>query len=259
MPSSLKDELLKRGPFLLGGASAELGPKPEPPLLRQILEGLTGYPAEQRDLEPTDLINLLLGAVPFKSLGAQAVKPGGPLRPAIARLLHMLRTVPDQMDPAAVFLTDRLHPFAPAPTLLTLPKGFELPPESGLSVRLQRPHDVADSYELKRAYEANRGLRREPKFSNRWETKDPIPTVSNPDELPFLNPVLGGQKTAPPLFVDGLKRGRNLGLFTSTDDIREIRNLSASGMNAAEIASKYHVNAKVIEDILKGNSFVWVK
>ena len=46
MPDSLKDTLLARNTPLLGGASAKIGAQPEPSGLRNVLEMLTGYPAD---------------------------------------------------------------------------------------------------------------------------------------------------------------------------------------------------------------------
>ena len=61
-PYSVKNDVLGRSPQLLGGASAKIGPKPEPSIPRKILEMITGYPADpDRDMGP---IEAMLATIP---------------------------------------------------------------------------------------------------------------------------------------------------------------------------------------------------
>ena len=77
----LARERLKSG-ALAGGASAKIGPKPEPSTPRKILEMITGYPADpERDMTPMDAIQMML-------MGTGAAKAAG-------KGFKALRDIPD--------------------------------------------------------------------------------------------------------------------------------------------------------------------
>src|SRR3990167_730068 len=89
MPDELRQELLKRSPNLMGGASAKIGAAPEPSISRKLLELVTGYPADpNRDIDPLDALQML-------TVGMGAAK-------GVSKGIKMLQGVPDALPEHAI-------------------------------------------------------------------------------------------------------------------------------------------------------------
>src|SRR3990167_987404 len=73
LASELEARLAKQP--LLGGASAKIGPQPEPSTSRWLLEMLTGYPADPtREMDPLDALGMMGTVIPGGGVAKTGIK-----------------------------------------------------------------------------------------------------------------------------------------------------------------------------------------
>lgn len=199
------------------------------PLLVQMIRkagGLFGGPDEQIVSAGMPM------AVHGKKIGKSVRPPDGEFgtrrHPAVEEMLKLLDGTPEAKDPAKVFLGEKLGgSYIPPATNPIVPKGFTLP--QGMQPR--RDPTLAGTRQVQQS------------FLEKVAQNPPMPAT--------------GTRT-PSFFGAANRRGRK-SLFTD-DDIRRIRELGKT-MDPNQIASKFPQvkNPYTIKEILRGDSFNWVK